>query len=201
MIDEKIKELEAKIAETKAEIETATSDLKAMLEDSANADLNEAKEMRASIDVKKETLNTLTEELNLFKEVKNEPQTAETHAVATETKTMREAVGEYIRTKGAVVDSQLKTDGKDVLVPMNVAVNPTADGLKKDGTEKVTSKEIVTTPIREVKTVLDLKQFTTIHKASKGEGSYPILKRATSEMVSVEELEKTLLLLNQNLQA
>ena len=190
MIDEKIKELEAKIAETKAEIETATSDLKAMLEDSANADLNEAKEMRASIDVKKETLNTLTEELNLFKEVKNEPQTAETHAVATETKTMREAVGEYIRTKGAVVDSQLKTDGKDVLVPMNVAVNPTADGLKKDGTEKVTSKEIVTTPIREVKTVLDLKEFTTIHKASKGEGSYPILKRATSEMVSVEELEK-----------
>lgn len=190
MIDEKIKELEAKIAETKAEIETATSDLKAMLEDSANADLNEAKEMRASIDVKKETLNTLTEELNLFKEVKNEPQTAETHAVATETKTMREAVGEYIRTKGAVVDSQLKTDGKDVLVPMNVAVNPTADGLKKDGTEKVTSKEIVTTPIREVKTVLDLKQFTTIHKASKGEGSYPILKRATSEMVSVEELGK-----------
>nr|DAJ36561.1 MAG TPA: major capsid protein [Caudoviricetes sp.] len=190
MIDEKIKELEAKIAETKAEIETATSDLKAMLEDSANADLNEAKEMRASIDVKKETLNTLTEELNLFKEVKNEPQTAETHAVATETKTMREAVGEYIRTKGAVVDSQLKTDGKDVLVPMNVAVNPTADGLKKDGTEKVTSKEIVTTPIREVKTVLDLKQFTTIHKALKGEGSYPILKRATSEMVSVEELEK-----------
>ncbi|MEB3521042.1 phage major capsid protein [Streptococcus sp. S2(2023)] len=190
MIDEKIKELEAKIAETKAEIETATSDLKAMLEDSANADLNEAKEMRASIDVKKETLNTLTEELNLFKEVKNEPQTAETHAVATETKTMREAVGEYIRTKGAVVDSQLKTDGKDVLVPMNVAVNPTADGLKKEGTEKVTSKEIVTTPIREVKTVLDLKQFATIHKASKGEGSYPILKRATSEMVSVEELEK-----------
>lgn len=190
MIDEKIKELEAKIAETKAEIETATSDLKAMLEDSANADLNEAKEMRASIDVKKETLNTLTEELKLFKEVKNEPQTAETHAVATETKTMREAVGEYIRTKGAVVDSQLKTDGKDVLVPMNVAVNPTADGLKKDGTEKVTSKEIVTTPIREVKTVLDLKQFATIHKASKGEGSYPILKRATSEMVSVEELEK-----------
>lgn len=190
MIDEKIKELEAKIAETKAEIETATSDLKAMLEDSANADLNEAKEMRASIDVKKETLNTLTEELNLFKEVKNEPQTAETHAVATETKTMREAVGEYIRTKGAVVDSQLKTDGKDVLVPMNVAVNPTTDGLKKDGTEKVTSKEIVTTPMREVKTVVDLKQFATIHKASKGEGSYPILKRATSEMVSVEELEK-----------
>lgn len=194
MFDEKIKELEAKIAETKAEIETATSDLKAMLEDSATADLNEAKEMRASIDAKKETLNTLTEDLNLFKDMKNEPQTAETHAVETETKTYGESVNEYIRTKGAVVDSQLKTDGKDVLVPMNVAVNPTQDGLKKDGTEKVTSKEIVTTPMREVKTVVDLKQFTTIHKASKGEGSYPILKKATSKMASVEELEKNLAL-------
>nr|DAP63819.1 MAG TPA: major capsid protein [Caudoviricetes sp.] len=190
MFDEKIKELKAKIAETKAEIETATSDLKAMLEDSANADLNEAKEMRASIDAKKETLNTLTEDLNLFKDMKNEPQTAETHAVATETKTYREAVNEYIRTKGAKADAQLKLEGKDLLIPMNVAVNPTTDGLKKDGTEKVTSKEIVTTPMREVKTVVDLKQFTTIHKASKGEGSYPILKKATSKMASVEELEK-----------
>lgn len=190
MFDEKIKELEAKIAETKAEIETATSDLKAMLEDSANADLNEAKEMRASIDAKKETLNTLTEDLNLFKDMKNEPQTAETHAVETEAKTYREAVNEYIRTKGAKADAQLKLEGKDLLIPMNVAVNPTADGLKKDGTEKVTSKEIVTTPMREVKTVVDLKQFTTIHKASKGEGSYPILKKATSKMASVEELEK-----------
>ena len=190
MFDEKIKELEAEIAETKAEIETATSDLKAMLEDSAAADLNEAKEMRASIDAKKETLNTLTEDLNLFKDMKNEPQTAETHAVETETKTYRDAVNEYIRTKGAVADSQLKTDGKDVLVPMNVAVDPATDGVKKNNTEKVTSKEIVTTPIREVKTVVDLKQFTTIHKASKGEGSYPILKQATSKMASVEELEK-----------
>ena len=117
------------------------------------------------------------------------------HKVKAETKTYGESVNEYIRTKGAVVDSQLKTDGKDVLVPMNVAVNPTQDGLKKDGlkkdgTEKVTSKEIVTTPMREVKTVVDLKQFTTIHKASKGEGSYPILKKATSKMASVEELEK-----------
>ena len=190
MFDEKIKELEAKIAETKAEIETATSDLKAMLEDSATADLNEAKEMRASIDAKKETLNTLTEDLNLFKDMKNEPQTTETHAVETETKTYRDAVNEYIRTKGAKADTQLKLEGKDLLIPMNVAVNPTADGLKKDATEKVTSKEIVTTPMREVKTVVDLKQFVTTHKASKGEGSYPILKKATSKMASVEELEK-----------
>ena len=190
MFDEKIKELEAKIAETKAEIENATSDLKAKLEDSANADLNEAKEMRASIDAKKETLNTLAEDLNLFKEMKNEPQTAETHAVQTEEKTMREAVNEWLHSKGAVASKELKFEGKELIVPMNAAVDPATDGFKKANSKPVTSEEIVTTPLREVKTVLDLKQFATIHKATKGTGKYPILKRATSKMASVAELEK-----------
>ena len=190
MFDEKIKELEAKIAETKAEIETATGDLKAMLEDSANADLNEAKEMRASIDAKKETLNTLTEDLNLFKDMKNEPQTAETHAVRTEEKTMREAVNEWLHSKGAVASKELKFEGKELIVPMNAAVDPVTDGFKKANSKSVTSEEIITTPLREVKTVLDLKQFATIHKATKGTGKYPILKRATSKMASVAELEK-----------
>lgn len=190
MFDEKIKELEAKIAETKAEIETVTSDLKAMLEDSATADLNEAKEMRASIDAKKETLNTLTEDLNLFKDMKNEPQTAETHAVRTEEKTMREAVNEWLHSKGAVASKELKFEGKELIVPMNAAVDPATDGLKKANSKPVTSEEIVTTPLREVKTVLDLKQFATIHKATKGTGKYPILKHATSKMASTAELEK-----------
>ena len=190
MFDEKIKELEAKIAETKAEIETATSDLKAKLEDSATADLNEAKEMRASIDAKKETLNTLTEDLNLFKDMKNEPQTAETHAVQTEEKTMREAVNEWLHSKGAVASKELKFEGKELIVPMNAAVDPVTDGFKKANSKPVTSEEIVTTPLREVKTILDLKQFATIHKATKGTGKYPILKRATSKMASVAELEK-----------
>ena len=115
----------------------------------------------------------------------------EKHEVKTEGKTYRESVNEFIRSKGRIRNEGLRFEGQDeVLVPMNEAVNPTQDGLKKDKTEKVTSKEIVTTPIREVKTVLDLKQFVTIHKASKGEGSYPILKQATSKMASVEELEK-----------
>ena len=41
-------------------------------------------------------------------------------------------------------------------------VAPTTDCVKKTDTTKVTSEEIVTTPIREVNTTVDLKQFTTI---------------------------------------
>nr|DAN48227.1 MAG TPA: major capsid protein [Caudoviricetes sp.] len=188
MFDEKIKEIEAKILETKNAVDSKVVELKATLE---NDDLEKAKEIRAEIDAEKENLVNLEGDLNLYKEAKNEvTEPVATHVVETEAKTYRDSVNEYIRTKGAVADNQLKTDGKDVLIPMNEAVNPTTDGLKKDETSKVTSKELVTTPMREVKTVVDLKQFTTVHKASKGEGSYPILKKATSKMASVEELEK-----------
>lgn len=188
MFDEKIKEIEAKILEAKNTIDSKVIELKATLE---NDDLEKGKEIRAEIDAEKENLVNLEGDLNLYKEVKNEvAEPVATHAVETEAKTYRDAVNEYIRTKGTVTDNQLKMEGKDLFIPMNEAVNPTTDGLKKDETSKVTSKELVTTPMREVKTVVDLKQFTTVHKASKGEGSYPILKKATSKMASVEELEK-----------
>ena len=157
-------------------------------------DLEKAREVRAEIDSlksqKTETENNLKsyEMAEAGSDVKTVGQA---HKVEEETKSYRDSVNEFIRSKGRIRNEGLRFEGQDeVLVPINEAVNPTTDGLKKTETEKVTSKEIVTTPIREVKTVLDLKQFVTIHKASKGEGSYPILKKATSKMVSVEELEK-----------
>ena len=190
MYTEKMKQIKALIAKVGAEIATKTEELKSALN---TEDLEKARTIRADIDALKSQKEEAENDLKSYElaEAGNaEIEAGKTYKVKTETKSYREAVNEYIRTKGAKADAQLKLEGKDLLIPMNVAVNPTADGVKKDATEKVTSKEIVTTPIREVKTVLDLKQFVTTHKASKGEGSYPILKHATSEMASVEELEK-----------
>lgn len=190
MYTEKMKQIKALIAKASAEITAKTEELKSAL----NAeDLEKARALRVDIDALKSQKEEAENDLKSYElaEAGNaESEAGKAHKVKAETKSYREAVNEYIRTKGAKADAQLKLEGKDLLIPMNVAVNPTQDGLKKDGTEKVTSKEIVTTPMREVKTVVDLKQFATIHKASKGEGSYPILKKATSKMASVEELEK-----------
>ena len=190
MYTEKMKQIKALIAKASAEITAKTEELKSALN---TEDLEKARALRVDIDALKSQKEEAENDLKSYElaEAGNaEIEAGKTYKVKTETKSYREAVNEYIRTKGAKADAQLKLEGKDLLIPMNVAVNPTADGVKKDATEKVTSKEIVTTPIREVKTVLDLKQFVTTHKASKGEGSYPILKHATSEMASVEELEK-----------
>ena len=190
MFKEKMKELKAQIANIGAEIVNKTDELKSALN---TDDLEKAREIRAEIDSLKTQKEEVENNLKTYEVAEAGASVkvpAEAHVVETETKSYRESVNEWVRTKGAVADSNLKLEGKDLLIPMNEAVNPTQDGLKKANTEKVTSKEIVTTPIREVKTVLDLKQFATIHKASKGEGSYPILKHATSKMASVEELEK-----------
>ena len=190
MFKEKMKELKAQIANIGAEIVAKTDELKSVLN---SDDLEKAREIRAEIDnlkSQKEEVENNLKTYEIAEEGAGMKATGEKHEVKTEGKSYRESVNEWVRTKGAVADSNLKLEGKDLLIPMNAAVNPTQDGLKTVETGKVTSKEIVTTPIREVKTVLDLKQFATIHKASKGEGSYPILKHATSKMASVEELEK-----------
>lgn len=190
MFKEKMKELQAQIANIGAEIVAKTEELKSVLN---TEDLEKAREIRAEIDnlkSQKEEVENNLKTYEIAEEGVGMEATVEKHEVKADGKTYRDSVNEWVRTKGAVADSNLKLEGKDLLIPMNEAVNPTQDGLKKANTEKVTSKEIVTTPMREVKTVLDLKQFATIHKAAKGEGSYPILKHATSKMASVEELEK-----------
>ena len=190
MFKEKMKELKAQIANIGAEIVAKTDELKSVLN---SDDLEKAREIRAEIEALKTQEVEAKVNLKMY-EIAEEgvgmEATGKKYEVETETKSYRDSVNEWVRTKGAVADSNLKLEGKDLLIPMNAAVNPTQDGLKTVETGKVTSKEIVTTPIREVKTVLDLKQFVTTHKASKGEGSYPILKHATSKMASVEELEK-----------
>ena len=191
MFKEKMKELKAQITNIGAEIVNKTDELKSVLN---SDDLEKAREIRAEIDSLKAQKEEAENNLKTYELAANGAgvqASGEKHEVKTEGKSYRESVNEFIRSKGRIRNEGLRFEGQDeVLVPMNEAVNPTQDGLKKDKTEKVTSKEIVTTPIREVKTVLDLKQFVTIHKASKGEGSYPILKQATSKMASVEELEK-----------
>lgn len=191
MFKEKMKELKAQIMNIGAEITAKTEELKSVLN---NEDLEKAREVRAEIDILKSQKAEAENNLKAYEtaEAGSDVGTVgQAHKVEEETKSYRDSVNEFIRSKGRIRNEGLRFEGQDeVLVPVNEAVNPATDGLKKTETEKVTSKEIVTTPIREVKTVLDLKQFVTIHKASKGEGSYPILKKATSKMVSVEELEK-----------
>ena len=190
MFDEKIKELKASINSLSTTIADKTAQVKNALEDD---DLEKARTIKNEIDTDKEELKTAKADLELFEatKVSGGAENKKGHEVKGEDMTYRDKVNAFLHSKGTVVNEGLRFEGKDeVLITMNEAVVPTTDGVKKADTTKVTSEELVTTPIREVNTTVDLKQFATIHPAQKGSGKYPILKKATSKMASVAELEK-----------
>ncbi|MCO4625424.1 hypothetical protein Si039_01188 [Streptococcus infantarius subsp. infantarius] len=189
MFDEKIKELKASINSLSTTIADKTAQVKNALEAD---DLEKARTIKNEIDTAKEELKTAKADLELFEatKVSGGAENKTGRQIETDDMTYRDKVNAFLHSKGTVVNEGLRFDGKDeVLIAMN-EITPTTDGVKKTDTTKVTSEELVTTPIREIKTTVDLKPFTTIYPAKKASGKYPILKKATSKMVSVAELEK-----------
>ena len=189
MFDEKIKEIEANIGTLNADIASKTQEVKNALE--AN-DLEKARSIKAEITEAKNSLETAKADLELYKTTaeKGGAENIGGKEVKNEEVSYRDSVNEFIRSKGSVVNDGLRLATKDeVLVPMNEIV-PTTDGVKKVDAKPVSSEEILYTPQREVKTVVDLKPFTTVYQAKKASGKYPVLQRATTKMVSVAELEK-----------
>lgn len=189
MFDEKIKELKASINSLSITIADKTAQVKNALEAD---DLEKARTIKNEIDTAKEELKTAKADLELFEatKVSGGAENKTGRQIETDDMTYRDKVNAFLHSKGTVVNEGLRFDGKDeVLIAMN-EITPTTDGVKKTDTTKVTSEELVTTPIREIKTTVDLKPFTTIYPAKKASGKYPILKKATSKMVSVAELEK-----------
>lgn len=192
MFDEKIKELKASINSLSTTIADKTAQVKNALEAD---DLEKARTIKNEIDTAKEELKTAKADLELFEatKVSGGAENKKGHEVKGEDMNYRDKVNAFLHSKGTVVNEALRFEGKDeVLIAMNevTPVAPTTDGVKKADTTKITSEELVTTPIREIKTTVDLKPFTTIYPAKKASGKYPILKKVTSKMVSVAELEK-----------
>ena len=192
MFDEKIKELKASINSLSTTIADKTAQVKNALEAD---DLEKARTIKNEIDTAKEELKTAKADLELFEATKNSggAETKTGREIETDDMTYRDKINAFFHSKGTVVNDGLRFNGKDeVLISMNevTPVVPKTDGVKKTDTTKVTSEELVTTPMREIKTTVDLKPFTTIYPAKKASGKYPILKKATSKMVSVAELEK-----------
>ena len=58
------------------------------------------------------------------------------------------------------------------------------------GVDVIIPKDIVTQPVELPETVTDLKQYTNVVKVPTAQGSYPILEKPDTVMISVEELAK-----------
>ena len=113
MFKEKMKELKAQIMNIGAEITAKTEELKSVLN---NEDLEKAREVRAEIDVLKS--QKAEAEINLkayeIAEVGSDVKTVgQAHKVEEETKSYRESVNEFIRSKGRIRNEGLRFEGQD----------------------------------------------------------------------------------------
>lgn len=195
MFEEKIKELREKIIAGEAEQEQLATEMRSLLEgDASEEKIKEAKAKKVKRDLAKAELTELRETLALYEEQKkgNSKKVEGGTRGTSQDQEYREALNTFIRTKGAQTDGLTMIEKDEALVPERFwrANDLVVDGIIKEDTKAVTSEEISYIPAREIQTVVNLKLFARIHKAKKGSGKYPILKRATTRMYSVEELEK-----------
>lgn len=196
MFTEQMMTLEKNIQEMTATINTQRADLVKKLEEN---DVEGATQLKNDREANKAKLDQMKTELNAYTAALEGDVNFKSGASSQNSSKMSEYsmnLNEFIRSKGRHTEG-IEMIGEEAVVPaglfnsaVKMAIDPVTDGVKKSDAKSVSSEEISYVPERAIKTVVDLKQFTRIHPAKKGSGKYPILKRATSRMNSVAELEK-----------
>ena len=172
MFKEKIKELLAKKEGKRAVINDKTKEMRQLLtnEEATDEDLTKAKSLRSEIDKANEEIRGIDELIATYKEAE----------------------------KGTPAPNPHKKRSNDDHEEEKRAFNAYLHQEHRDGATGITSPDVAATipesilynPENEVKSVTDLSQLVTQFQATTASGKYPVLKRATERMNSVEELQK-----------
>ncbi|QDK48767.1 phage major capsid protein [Limosilactobacillus reuteri] len=173
MFREKIKELLAQKEGKRALINEKTNEMRQLLsnEDATDEDLTRAKSLRSEIDAAEKEVRSIEDDLKLYRKAANGNPSPDPHK-----------------------RSQNNEDENEEKRNFNAYLHQE----HRDGTTGITSSDVVATipesilynPENEVKSVTDLSQLVTQFQATTASGKYPVLKRATERMNSVEELQK-----------
>lgn len=172
MFKEKIKELLAKKEGKRAVINDKAKEMRQLLtnEEATDEDLTKAKSLRSEIDKANEEIRGIDELIATYKEAE----------------------------KGTPAPNPHKKRSNDDHEEEKRAFNAYLHQEHRDGATGITSPDVAATipesilynPENEVKSVTDLSQLVTQFQATTASGKYPVLKRATERMNSVEELQK-----------
>lgn len=173
MFREKIKELLAQKEGKRALINEKTNEMRQLLsnEDATDEDLTRAKSLRSEIDAAEKEIRSIEDDLKLYrKAAKGNP-----------------APAPHKRSQNNEDENEEKRN-----------FNAYLHQEYRDGTTGITSSDasvtipesIIYNPENEIKTVTDLSEFVQVFNATTASGSYPILKKATAQMHTVEELVK-----------
>lgn len=173
MFKEKINELLAKKDSKRSFITEKTQELRDLLsnEDATDEDLKKAKALRSEIDNAKEEKRQIEDDIKLYRAAEEgTPSPEDGHH---EKKNQNN--DEEVRSFNAFLHQETR-DGVSGITSPDVA--PTIP------------ESILYNPENEVKSVTDLSKLVSQFQATTASGKYPVLKRATERLNSVEELAK-----------
>ena len=174
MFREKIKELLAKKDGKRAVINEKTNEMRQLLsnENATDEDLTRAKALRSEIEAAEKEVRSIEDDLKLYRKAAKGNPAPDPHK---RSQSNEDEENEEKRNFNAYLHQE-----------------------QRDGTAGITSPDVAATipesilynPENEVKSVTDLSQLVTQFQATTASGKYPVLKRATERMNSVEELQK-----------
>lgn len=175
MFKEKLKELLAKKDGKRAVINEKTQEMRKLLsnEEATEDDLKKAKALRSEIDNAEDEVRSIEDDIKLYR--------------AAEKGTPAPDGGHEKKKRNSETEEEEKR-----------VFNAYLHKEKRDGVSGITSPDVAPTipesilynPENEVKSVTDLSKLVTQFSATTASGKYPVLKRATERMNSVEELAK-----------
>lgn len=175
MFREKIKELLAKKDGKRAVINEKTNEMRQLLsnENATDDDLTRAKSLRSEIDDAEKELRSIEDDLKLYQKAAKGTPAPENHKRSKN----NEEENEEKRNLNAYLHQEFR-DGEGT------------NGITSPDVAPTIPESILYNPENEVKSVTDLAQLVTQFQATTASGKYPVLKRATERMNSVEELKK-----------
>ena len=171
MFREKIKELLAQKEGKRALINEKTNEMRQLLsnEDATDKDLTRAKSLRSEIDTAEKEVRSIEDDLKLYRKAAQGTPAPDSHKRSKNT----EDENEEKRNFNAYLHQEMR-DG--------------TSGITSSDSSVTIPESIIYNPENEIKTVTDLSQFVQVFNATTASGSYPILKKATAQMHTVEEL-------------
>lgn len=175
MFKEKLNELLAKKDGKRAVINEKTQEMRDLLsnENATEEDLDKAKALRSDIDKAEDEVRTLEDDIKLYRAAeKGTPAPGGDHEG---NKRGSETEDEEKR----AFNAYLHRETRDVTA-----------GITSPDVAPTIPESILYNPENEVKSVTDLAKLVTQFAATTASGKYPVLKRATARMNTVEELAK-----------
>lgn len=172
--------LKEKIKEAKEKYNSLVHERSALLENANKAtEAKDLHEIRSQISDKNKALEETKAEIEDLENL----QTEEKRSFEPEVK------GPHHRGGGSSKDKlEIQKRAINAYIHTRDASNAAEVGLKSQDAEVTIPKDIKYVPTEEVKTVVDLSKYVTKFSVTTASGTYPIVKKATGKLHTVEEL-------------